>query len=262
MHSCLYEGVVRHRRYSPKQHSFENSLFYSFIDLDELETFFRNRWLWSKDTMNVASFRRSDYLGDSNVPLKDAVLDCVEEETGNRPNGPVRLLTHLRYFGFVFNPVSFYFCYDPAGEHVETIVAEITNTPWGERHAYVLPVSQSSSGSEKFQFQFDKQFHISPFMPMDMHYHWYFTSPDQNLTVHMVNFSGNEKVFDATLSMKRKAMNGKSCASALIRFPLVTLKVVALIYWNALLLLLKKVPFYDHPEKLSDVSLKGGNHYE
>ena len=262
MHSCLYEGVVRHRRYAPKAHSFENRLFYSFIDLDELETLFTKRWLWSKDAGNLASFRRSDYLGDSNVPLKDAVLNCVEEQTGKRPDGPVRLFTHLRYFGFVFNPVSFYFCYDPAGEHVETIVAEITNTPWGERHAYVLPVSKSLAGSEKFQFAFDKQFHISPFMPMDMHYQWYFTAPDKHLTVHMANFQGDKKVFDATLSMQRKAMNGINCASALIRFPLVTVKVVAMIYWHALRLFIKKVPFYDHPATLSDVSLKGGDHHE
>jgi len=271
MHSCLYEGVVRHRRYAPKAHSFENSLFYSFIDLDELETLFTKRWLWSKDARNLVSFRRSDYLGDSSVPLKDAVLDCVEAQTGKRPDGPVRLFTHLRYFGFVFNPVSFYFCYDASGEHVETIVAEITNTPWGERHAYVLPASQSDrdsqegAGSGKFQFAFDKQFHISPFMPMDMHYQWYFTAPDKHLTVHMANFKGDEKVFDATLSMQRKAMNGANCASALIRFPLVTMKVVAMIYWHALRLLIKKVPFYDHPdndhpEELSEVSLKGDHH--
>jgi len=270
MHSALYEGVVRHRRFAPRAHSFENRLFYAFIDLDELDTLFSKRWLWSKDSWNLASFRRSDYLGPAEVPLKDAVLDCVEAQTGQRPDGPVRLFTHLRYFGFVFNPVSFYFCYDASGEHVKTIVAEITNTPWDERHAYVLLVSESDADTQrhgvagKFHFAFDKQFHISPFMPMDIHYKWYFTAPDKHLTVHMENFRGEEKLFDATLSMQRKAMNGSNCASALIRFPLITVKVVALIYWHALRLLIKKVPFYDHPqpETLSDVSLKGGDRHE
>ncbi|OIP99305.1 MAG: chromosome partitioning protein ParA [Zetaproteobacteria bacterium CG2_30_46_52] len=247
MFSCLYEGVVRHRRYAPKVHRFENNLFYAFIDLDELDTVFKGRWLWSVGSWNLASFKRSDYLGDAHIPLKSAVLDCVETQTGKRPQGPVRLLTHLRYFGFVFNPVSFYYCYDEAGEFVEAIVAEITNTPWDERHAYVLPVSQSNAGDEKFQFAFDKEFHISPFMPMAMHYQWYFTAPAEHLTVHMVNFIGEDKVFDATLTMKKKVLNGKNSAMALIRFPLVTLKVVTLIYWHALLLWLKRVPFHDHP---------------
>ena len=247
MHSCLYEGVVRHRRFSPKPHHFENDLFFTFIDLDEQDRLFKRRWFWSKERFNLASFKRSDYLGDKDVSLKTAVLDRVEAETGQRPSGPVRLLTHLRYFGFVFNPVSFYYCYDQADEHVETIVAEITNTPWDERHAYVLPVSQSRKSDDKFQFEFEKQFHVSPFMPMDVNYQWYFTSPNQNLSVHMVNFIGDEKVFDATLSMKKKEMNGKNSALALLHFPLVTVKVVTLIYWHALRLWLKKTPEYDHP---------------
>lgn len=248
MFSCLYEGVVRHRRYAPKPHHFENKLFYTFIDLDELDLLFQRRWFWSVESFNLVSFKRGDYLGDANVSLKRAVLDCVQAQTGQRPAGPVRLLTHLRYFGFVFNPVSFYYCYDASGSVVETIVAEITNTPWDERHAYVLPASQSMAGDGKFQFSFDKQFHVSPFMPMNIRYQWFFTSPCDVLTVHMVNFIGEDKVFDATLSMKKKAMNGRNSAIALLRFPLVTLKVVALIYWHALRLWLKKVPFHNHPQ--------------
>lgn len=259
MFSCLYEGMVRHRRYLPKAHGFENKLFYTFIDLDELTSVFSGRWLWSVHRFNIACMKRADYLGDPKQNLKEAVLDHVQAQTGIRPIGPVRLFTHLRYFGFVFNPVSFYFCYDATGEHVQTIVAEITNTPWGQRHAYVLPVEQSVL-STKFQFSFDKQFHVSPFMPMDIHYEWYFTAPAEHFTVHMINFQGEAKIFDATLSMQRKAITSAHCAAALLRFPLVTLKVVTLIYWHALRLWLKKVPFYNHPQHTTPV--KGDKPHE
>ena len=112
MHSCIYEGQVRHRRYSPKPHKFNYRLFYVYLDLDELEYVFKKRWLWSANKPSVAWLKRSDYLGDQDIPLKQAVLDKVEYETGIRPAGPVRLLTHLRYLGYVFNPVSFYYCFD------------------------------------------------------------------------------------------------------------------------------------------------------
>ena len=136
------------------------------------------------------------------IPLKTAVCDRVEQETGRRPGGPIRLLTHLRYFGYVFNPVSFYYCFDPTDRYVETIVAEITNTPWGERHTYVLPREKDISFSNDLHFRFGKDFHISPFMPMDIRYDWSFVTPGHCLHVHMENVKGGEKVFDASLSLR------------------------------------------------------------
>lgn len=262
MSSCLYEGNVRHRRFKPKPHDFSSNLFYTFFDLDELDSLFNKRWLWSKEKWNLVSFRRKDYFGDANIPLKEAVLNRVEEEIGYRPQGAVKLFTHLRFFGFVFNPVSFYFCYDKDNVNVEVIVAEITNTPWDERHVYVLPTNQKESGQSKFHFRFEKRFHVSPFMPMNIHYHWYFTTPEDHLTIHMVNFQDDENIFDATLSMKRKAMNAKNCASALLRFPFITFKVIGLIYWHALRLFLKKVPFLSHPETKQHNHSKGGSSHE
>lgn len=251
MHSCLYEGRVRHRRFAPRPHSFEYRIFYTWLDLDELEQVFARRWFWSTRRFALARFRRSDYLGDPNVPLKQAVQDKVEQATGRRPQGPIRLLTHLRYFGFVFNPVSFYYCFDEDDSRVEAIVAEITNTPWGERHAYVLPVTKNQAPSRHLRFDLRKDFHVSPFMPMDIDYDWFFSAPDARLNVHMVNLRDKTKLFDATLSLARRPMTARNCASVLLRYPLLTLKVIGAIYWQALRLYLKRIPLFTHPQKIA-----------
>ena len=164
-----------------------------------------------------------------------------------RPAGPIRLLTHLRYFGHCFNPVSFYYCFDAADQRVETIVAEITNTPWAERHSYVLDASQSGGPIKRFAF--DKDFHVSPFMPMDMQYDWRFNEPARHLFVHLQNFREGEAVFDATLSMKVRPLTAAALVGLLLGFPFMTVKVVAAIHWQALKLWLKRTPVYDHPIK-------------
>jgi DUF1365 family protein len=206
-------------------------------------------------------FRQSDYLPDHTggpkaVSLDQAVRDLVESRTGARPRGPIRLLTHLRFFGYSFNPVSFYYVFDESDSRVETIVAEITNTPWKERHAYVLPVNSASRASARaWQFSFGKQFHVSPFMPMEQHYEWSFGIPGEGLHVHMENYpdgtgsaAKGDPVFDATLNLKRREITGASLAGSLLRFPLSSLRVVALIHWQALKLVLKRTPFFPHPK--------------
>ena len=130
--SCLYVGQVRHRRFTPKQHQFSYKLFLVYLDLSELTSVFDRFWLWSIEKTNIATFRRKDHLGDKKLPLDTSVRNHIEDETGRRPQGPIRLLTHLSYFGFRFNPVSFYYCYDENDEKLEFIVAEVNNTPWGE----------------------------------------------------------------------------------------------------------------------------------
>jgi len=204
----------------------------------------------------LAWLRRSDYLGDPAVPLDQAVRDKVEQETGRRPEGPIRLLTHLRYFGLAFNPVSFYYCFDATGQQLETIVAEITNTPWKERHAYVLADTTSDSSRELRRYRFGKSFHVSPFMEMDMDYDWCFGVPGQSLGVHMVNLKQGRKVFDATLVLERQEIGTLSLARVLTIFPFMTLKVVGAIYWQALRLWLKRMPFYTHPVKQSSAVVR------
>jgi hypothetical protein len=250
--SALYVGHLRHRRFAPRRNDFRYRIYLTLIDLDELPMVFEKRWLWSSSRPALAWFRRADYLGDPSIPLAEAVRNRVEEETGKRPSGPIRLLTHLRQFGYNFNPVSFYYVFDASGRELETVVAEITNTPWDERHSYVLSVAEAERvGAKTLRWQFDKGFHVSPFLPMDMRYDWRFTEPAETLEVHMENWREGRCDFDSTMTLRRLPMTSGNLARALWSFPLITLKVSALIYWQALRLWWKRTPFFVHPEKRS-----------
>ena len=255
LNSCIYVGTIRHRRYFPVPHGFKYAIYMSYLDLDELDQIYRGRWFWSTHRRNLVEYRRSDFLGAANVPLKTAVLDRVEAETGERPNGPVRLLAHLRYFGLSFNPVCFYYCFAADGETLHSIVAEITNTPWRERHAYVLPVKTAATHSSVWRWAFDKKFHVSPFLPMGLGYDWRFQQPNAHLRVHMdvlaPAIDTTDKAlrqFDTTLVLGRKELTGVNLAGALLRFPFITLGVLIKIYWQALLIRWKNNPFFDHPK--------------
>ena len=253
MQSCLYFGRVSHRRHGgaadPVSNAFEYRMFMAWLDLGELDRVFRGRWLWSTRRPALAWLRRADYFGDPARPLEDVVRDLVEERTGRRPAGPIRLLTHLRYFGHCFNPVSFYYCYDDTGERLETIVAEVSNTPWGERHCYVLPRDEARVRGPVQEFELDKEFHVSPFLPMETRYQWRFNAPGKRLMVHLRNKQQGRHAFEATLNLERREINGPALAAALLRFPFMTMKVVLLIYWQALKLKLKGAKFYPHPAK-------------
>ena len=239
LQSALYVGRVRHRRFHPRAHHFEYPLFLTYLDLGELDSVFAGRWFWSARRRNLAWLDRRDHLGDPATPLDAAVRDLVAAETGRRPGGPIRLLTHLRAFGHCFNPVSLYYCFDPESRRVETVVAEVSNTPWGEQHCYVLDGLRDRTG---------KRFHVSPFMGMDMDYSWNLTVPAARLVAHIENHQAGAKVFDATLRLERREVTGPRLAWALARFPMMTLRVVAWIHWEALRLWLKKTPFHPHPK--------------
>jgi len=251
-HSCIYEGFVRHRRFLPVKNSFRYKIFLMYLDLAELPSLFQQYTAWSFDRFNLAYFRRKDHLGDPKVPIDDAVRALVQEKLGNRPAGPIRMLTHLRYFGYCFNPVSFYYCYDPEDRRVETIVAEVHNTPWGEEHCYVLGESLNEHPIPRWKrYQFAKEFHVSPFMDMNVWYDWRFREPGDLLNVHFMNFVAGEKLFDATLSLRRREIKSASLSRVLFNYPLMTFKVTTMIHWQALRLLRKGAPFYVHPAKLS-----------
>jgi hypothetical protein len=253
MHSALYHGWLDHRRLAPRRHAFRYRLFMAYLDLAELEQVFRGRWLWSTRRAAPARFDRRDHLGDAALPLDEAVRALVAERTGRRPEGPIRLLTHLRMFGYVFNPVSFYYCFDAAGSAVETVVAEVNNTPWGERHCYVL--QQDTPGAGALRAHSVKAMHVSPFQPMGLRYDWQLHTPGEALAVHMAlrpaDAAGAEPapVFGATLALRRLPISGAALAGTLLRFPWMTAQVIAAIHWQALRLWLKRVPVHDHPTR-------------
>jgi DUF1365 family protein len=247
MHSALYKGWVRHRRRTPAGNSFRYRLFMVYLDLDELPGAFDHNWLWSARRPALAWFRRKDFLGPPALPLDEAVRVRVEEHTGERPAGPIRMLAHLRYFGYCLNPVTFYYCFDAADREVRWIVAEINNTPWDERHAYVLDASMAERQGRARRWRFGKAFHVSPFLPMDMDYDWRFDDPTESLHVHMENLKDGERVFNATLELQRAPMTSAALTRVLLAYPAMTVKVVATIYWQALKLLIKRTPFFPHP---------------
>jgi DUF1365 family protein len=244
MYSRIYKGWVSHRRAAPVPHQFRYRLFMLYLDLGELPQLFDRVPLWSARRPALAWFKRSDYLGDPALPLDTAVRDLVRERTGVRPLGPIRLLTHLRYFGYCMNPVSFYYCFAESDGKLTTIVAEITNTPWKERHQYVLNVAD---GARIKRFEFDKEFHVSPFLPMDMQYQWGFSEPLQRLSVTMRNLRDGAPQFEATLALRAQPLSAAALLRLLVSFPLMTARVIAAIHWQAFRLWLKRTPFHNHP---------------
>ncbi|MBV9004102.1 MAG: DUF1365 domain-containing protein [Solirubrobacterales bacterium] len=233
----VYEGTIRHRRVASHAHAFRHRLTLLYVDVERVHEVLGGRLV--APSPRPIRFRRADYLGDPARPLADEVRRVVEERTGQRPDGPIRLLTLPRALGHCFNPVSFYFCFDP-DDHLGTVLAEVTNTPWGERAAYVL---RGAPGEPVLRGETTKRLHVSPFMAMAQTYTWRVTEPGGTLLVHIENRERGRVVFDATLSLRRTPIT----AAALRRFPLRTIRVTALIYVHALALKLKRVPVHPKP---------------
>ena len=241
--SAIYEGTIRHRRFAVRAHEMSHRIALVYLDLEELDGLLDGRLIAGRP--GLVRFRRSDYLGDPHVGLGDAVRMFLERRTGNAPTGPIRLLTHLRPFGHCFNPVSFYYCFTPQ-EQLDAVVAEVTSTPWGETHAYVL---ERSGEGAVLATSFAKALHVSPFMGMEQRYTWRVTVPGPALAVHIESFQDGRRAFEATLALRRRPLTRGALARVTARYPAATLRVLALIYAHALALKLKGVPVHPRPQE-------------
>lgn len=245
LQSALYVGQVRHRRFEPKGHAFTYRVFFFYLDLDEIDRIFRWPGLFAKRGPSFLAFRRKDYLGEKATELKDSVKNSVRSLLGKEPQGPIRLLTQISYFGFCFNPISLYYVFDKSAERVEFIVAHVSNTPWNERHTYAV----ECKADQPLNFTMQKLFHVSPFMPMEQNYFWRMGSPQQTLTAHMENKDQRTEatVFDVTMNLQRRPLTFLSLVRTLSLFPLATLKSFLAIYFEALRLFAKGLRFHTHP---------------
>ena len=236
MRSALYEGTIRHRRFTVRERVFRHRLALVYADLDELPGLFGGRLIARRP--GIVRFRRADYLGDLAVPLAADVRALVARRTGSDPGGPVRLLTQPRTLGHCFHPVSFYYCFRPGGEQLAAVVAEVTNTPWGERHAYVLA---SGGDGPVLDGEADKALHVSPFMAMDHEYTVRAAVPGETLSVHVESRRGGRVAFDATLGLRRRPFALRPLLGA-------SLRTLALIYAHAVVLKAKGLRVHPHPE--------------
>ena len=251
MNSAIYEGTVRHRRFEPVEHLFQYRVFYAYFDLAELPEALDDVPGWSARGVAFARFAREDHLGDPAISLDEAVRDLVEARCGVRPNGPIRLLTLPRTLGVAFNPVSIYYCHDADGV-LGHIVTEVDNTPWGERHCYVVDANRDNLASGRaLRFRVPKAFHVSPFHALGQEYEWRFTRPGNSLVVHMENWEAGTIKTDATLTLRRQPLDQRHAALALLRHPAMALTVLSGVYAQAARLWRKGVPYHPHPRKLA-----------
>lgn len=239
--SCIYEGTIRHRRTTPAR-EFSYDLALAYIDLDELPSLLGGRLIDPRP--GLLRFRREDYLGDPVTPLTETVRVTVQTATGLRPTGPIRLLAQLRTYGRCFNPASFYYCFAPDGRQLQALVAEVTNTPWGERHAYVF---DGVGGSGVLRATTDKRMHVSPLMGMDQEYRFHAATPATTLSLHIASTERGREVFDATLSLRRRELTADAARRHALRYPFEWARVFAGIYTQALRAWLAGARYHPHP---------------
>ncbi|GAA4898505.1 DUF1365 domain-containing protein [Ferrimonas pelagia] len=242
-HSRLCVGIVRHRRYTPVAHHFHYPLFMPLLDLDEIDALSRQIPGFGRRWFHPARFLRSDYLQSGGV-LKHAAQQRIFELTGERLSGRVMLLCQLRYFGLYFSPINLFYLYDDNDVWQQTLV-EVSNTPWNQRHCYAVPAAPRWHAAH---WHCPKAFHVSPFNPMNQNYRWRVSSPEPRILLDLaVEDPQQQTVFDATLQLKPEPFTGRRLAQLMVATPVMTLKVVMGIYWQAFKLWCKRAPFYSHP---------------
>jgi uncharacterized protein len=248
MESAIYTGTLRHRRFHPKRHDFTYSIFMVSLDIERIAELMAISPFTSYNRWNWASFHEADHFGDLRCSLRERLARDAHEHGTEFPDGRIFLLTHLRYLGYNFNPVSFFYCYDKQ-ERLKAILAEVNNT-FGETHNYWLDARNESTNRQPTKaahYHFRKEFHVSPFLEMDCEYQWTFTEPRDSLLIQTNSLRAGQPVFDATLKLEAQEWSARNLHRVLLRHPWMTLKVIAGIHWQAVRLWAKNVPVVHHP---------------
>ena len=252
MESALYTGTLRHRRFEPARHEFSYPIFMAFLDIDRLDELLKISPFTSRNRFNWAAFCDRDHFGDQSRSLRERLRADAAAEGLDLPKGPIFLLTHLRYLGYTFNPISLFYCCNEAGD-LHTVLAEVNST-FGESHNYWLSGSNRVPGGPDHIYRCPKRMHVSPFMPMELDYRFTLPAPGDHLVAHMNTLAGEHSNFDATLSLERRPWSAASLHRSLLRFPWMTLQVITAIHWQAARLYLKKVPVFTHPDRIGGES--------
>ncbi len=238
LESAIYRGKVFHQRVVPKFHAFSYDIFLYWLKLSELNHIASSvkHFSMTSERRVLVNFKRNDYLGDPEQSLEQAVLSRMSDLHGSELHGDIFLLGQVRTFGLYFSPVNFYYLRNPQGVYTH-LLAEVSNTPWNQRHHYLVDLSEQKDSA--------KAFHVSPFNPIDMTYHWRISQPNENLRLQLI-CSKEKKHFEASIDMQRIALNSKTLKQTLLSIPSMTIKTVFGIYWQALKLFVKRVPIYTH----------------
>lgn len=242
LRSCLYRGRVFHRRLRPRRHRLAYDVFWIYADLDELAELDRALPLFSVNRRNLVSLNDADH-GDGRTPLRDWVTARLAEAGVELPGGRIALLCHPRLFGYVFNPISVYFCFAADGSPA-AILYEVTNT-YRDRHSYLFPLPPAAG--PVLRHSCDKRLYVSPFIGMTARYDFNIRIPDEALVFGIRESDGDGTLLTAAVTGRRQALDFRGLAAALLRYPLSTVKVTAGIHWEALKLWLKRVPYHSHP---------------
>ena len=242
--SCLYECTVMHHRLMPVRNRFAYKVFMFYLDLDEIDTVAARLQLVGRNRRSVFNFRDSDHLGAKGKTVKENITALLKARGVDLGRARIFLLTHLRTFGHIFNPVSFYFCYSENGDPI-CAVAEVGNT-FGEMKAFVLGrEDREEAAFKKIEKKF---FYVSPFMDLDTSFEFALYPPGENLRVQIDDHKDGQKLFVSTLTGSRRPLDDRTLLSYIIRIPFVTLKVISLIHLQAVLLWLKRLPYHRKSE--------------
>ncbi len=244
MRNAIYQGFVTHKRYRDGLHQFRYPMKMFLLNLEKISDLNKLSPFTSTERFNFLSFKRKNYLDIDSIK---AHIQRIDSDFNLQKTF---ILTHLGHLGLCYNPVSFYFCTDKKHVHPMYILAEITNTPWGEKHVYCF----KASGTEKTNLELIKSFHISPFMPMALIYKWEFSVKKNKIDIVMHSFSGDQKIFSANLHLEETPLTAHSITQYLLSHGIAPHLILIRIYWNALKLWLKKAKFYKHPRGINENS--------